>query len=182
MLCSYAHLPQKDPVFAFSIAGSIAQKPLKSKNQHSLHARYPQCAKEASDPKWVKTKLDKLKTYSISLRKHSYQEGPAVHHHHHSIYSVIFQLKYPLSPHLTFSEQPTRFLLRISACPEVMSTNPLQVASTGQVKYNLSANPTPSTARAAVLEVALDLGDMHEEQVIGKRCGYLKPSSCHRGY
>lgn len=76
---------------------------------------YPECAAEASTLQRVKAKLDKLLIYSVSLRKHSHQEGPSMHHlQHHSIYPMIFQLKYLLSSNLTISEQPTRFLLRIT--------------------------------------------------------------------
>lgn len=86
----------------------------------------------------------KLKIYPISLRKHSYQEGPAIHHlHHHLTYPVIFKLNYLLSSNLTFNELPTTFLLRITmrkkdSVPRSLPQSLLQLVSVSQIKYNLS--------------------------------------------
>lgn len=119
---------------------SIAQKPLKSKNQCSTHATlYRMCNRSFSS--WAsQSQAYKLKIYSITLRKHIYQEGPAIHHlHHHLTYPVIFKLKYLLSSNLTFNELPTTFLLRITirkidSVPRSLPQSLLQLVSVSQIK------------------------------------------------
>lgn len=70
---------------------------------------------------------------------------------------------------------------RKTACPEAY-LNPLPNLYRLVKVQPLSANLTPSVARAAILEIAVDLDDMHEEQMVRNRHGYLKHSSCHRDY
>lgn len=55
--------------------------------------------------------------------------------------------------------------------PRSLPKLPPQLILVSQIKYSISANLTPSIARAAILEIALDLGDMHEEQVLQKGHG-----------